>query len=65
MTCVEKDCRNYIEKVRWLRLDEGDVVAIQAYLLRIQTQCPSLYFSIDLDDETRLKNVLWADNKYK
>ncbi|XP_052210450.1 protein FAR-RED IMPAIRED RESPONSE 1-like [Diospyros lotus] len=63
MTCVEKDCRNYIEKVRRLRLGEGDAVAIQAYFLRMQIQCPGFYFSIDLDDEARLKNVFWADNR--
>ncbi|KAL2499469.1 Protein FAR1-RELATED SEQUENCE 5 [Abeliophyllum distichum] len=36
MTCVEKDCRNYIEKV---------------------------FFSMDLDEESRLKNIFWADNR--
>ncbi|XP_022899201.1 protein FAR1-RELATED SEQUENCE 5-like [Olea europaea var. sylvestris] len=30
MTCIEKDCRNYIEQVRRLRLGEGDVAAIQS-----------------------------------
>ncbi|CAB4281195.1 unnamed protein product [Prunus armeniaca] len=28
MKCLEKDCRNYIEKVRGLRLGEGDATAI-------------------------------------
>ncbi|XP_052207683.1 protein FAR1-RELATED SEQUENCE 5-like [Diospyros lotus] len=65
MTCVEKDCRNYIEKVRLLRLGEGDVVAIQAYFSRMQIQYPGFYFSIDLDEEARLKNVFWADNRCK
>ncbi|XP_022889130.1 protein FAR1-RELATED SEQUENCE 5-like [Olea europaea var. sylvestris] len=40
MTCIEKDCRNYIEQAR----------------------CSGFYFSIDLDDKGRLKNVFWADN---
>ncbi|XP_052171501.1 protein FAR1-RELATED SEQUENCE 5-like [Diospyros lotus] len=62
MTCVEKDCRNYIKKVRRLRLGEGDV-AIQAYFSRMQIQCPGFYFSIDLDEEARLKNMFWADNR--
>lgn len=31
LTCVEKDCRNYIEQVRRLRLGEGDAAAIQSY----------------------------------
>ncbi|KAL2486869.1 Protein FAR1-RELATED SEQUENCE 5 [Abeliophyllum distichum] len=63
MTCVEKDCRNYIEKVRWLRLGEGDTAAVQAYFSKMQTLCPGFYFSMDLDEEGRLKNVFWADSR--
>ncbi|XP_022852997.1 protein FAR1-RELATED SEQUENCE 5-like [Olea europaea var. sylvestris] len=36
MTCIEKDCRNYIEKVRRLRLGEGDAAAIQTYFSEMQ-----------------------------
>ncbi|XP_022892296.1 protein FAR1-RELATED SEQUENCE 5-like [Olea europaea var. sylvestris] len=61
LTCVEKDCRNYIEQVRRLRLGEGDAVAIQSYFSEMQVRCSGFYFSIDLDDESRLKNVFWAD----
>ncbi|KAL2531530.1 Protein FAR1-RELATED SEQUENCE 1 [Abeliophyllum distichum] len=57
MTCVEKDCRNYIEKVRRLRLGEGDATAIQAYFSKMQTNCPGFYFNMDLDEECRLKNA--------
>ncbi|KAL2487403.1 Protein FAR1-RELATED SEQUENCE [Abeliophyllum distichum] len=35
MTCVEKDCRNYIDNVRRLRLGEGDAAAIQAYFFKM------------------------------
>ncbi|XP_022865312.1 protein FAR1-RELATED SEQUENCE 5-like [Olea europaea var. sylvestris] len=28
MTCIEKDCRNYVEKVRRLRLGEGDAMSL-------------------------------------
>ena len=31
MSFMEKDCRNYIENVRRLRLGEGDATAIQTY----------------------------------
>ncbi|XP_022856443.1 protein FAR-RED IMPAIRED RESPONSE 1-like [Olea europaea var. sylvestris] len=63
MTCIEKDCRNYIEKVRRLRLGEGDAAAIQTYFSEMQSRCSEFYFSIDLDDDSRLKNVFWADNR--
>ncbi|CAA2969224.1 FAR1-RELATED SEQUENCE 5-like [Olea europaea subsp. europaea] len=63
MTCIEKDCRNYIEQVRRLRLGEGDAAAIQSYFSKMQARCSGFYFSIDLDDDSRLKNVFWADNR--
>ncbi|XP_022861746.1 uncharacterized protein LOC111382106 [Olea europaea var. sylvestris] len=31
IACIEEDCRNFIDKVRRLKLGEGDAVAIQAY----------------------------------
>ncbi|XP_022860685.1 protein FAR1-RELATED SEQUENCE 3-like [Olea europaea var. sylvestris] len=61
--CVEKDCRNFIDKVRRLRLSEGDALAIQAYFTKIQATSLGFFFSIDLDDEARLWNVFWADNR--
>lgn len=63
ITYVEKDGRNYIDKFRRLRLGEEDAVAIQAYFSKMQAPSPSFFFSIDLDDEARLKNVFWADNR--
>ncbi|XP_022889311.1 protein FAR1-RELATED SEQUENCE 5-like [Olea europaea var. sylvestris] len=63
MTCVEKDCRNYVEKTRRLRLGEGDATAIQSYFSNMQAQGSGFYFNIDLDEECRLKNIFWADNR--
>ncbi|XP_022862756.1 protein FAR1-RELATED SEQUENCE 5-like [Olea europaea var. sylvestris] len=63
MACMEKDCRNYIEQVRRLRLREGDAVAIQSYFSKMQATCAPFYFSMDLDEDSRLKNVFWADNR--
>ncbi|XP_022883438.1 protein FAR-RED IMPAIRED RESPONSE 1-like [Olea europaea var. sylvestris] len=63
MTCIEKDRQNYVEQVRRLRLGEGDDVAIQSYFSKMQSQCSGFFFSIDLDIESRLRNVFWADNR--
>ncbi|XP_022859604.1 protein FAR1-RELATED SEQUENCE 5-like [Olea europaea var. sylvestris] len=63
ITFVEKDCRNYVEQVRRLRLGEGDAFAIQAYFSKMQARCSGFYFSMDLDEECRLKNVFWADHR--
>ncbi|XP_022891821.1 protein FAR-RED IMPAIRED RESPONSE 1-like [Olea europaea var. sylvestris] len=65
MTCIEKDCQNYIEQVRLLRLGEGDAAALQSYFSQMQARCSGFYFAMDLDDESRLKNVFWADNRYR
>ncbi|XP_022852925.1 protein FAR1-RELATED SEQUENCE 5-like [Olea europaea var. sylvestris] len=63
MTCVEKDYRNFIEKVRCLRLGEGDALAIQAYFAKMQSCSPGFFFSMDLDDDCRLRNVFWAEKR--
>ncbi|XP_052195759.1 protein FAR1-RELATED SEQUENCE 5-like [Diospyros lotus] len=63
MTFVENDCRNCIDKVMKLRLGEGDVAAIQSYFSKMQILCPGFYFSVDLDEECRWKNIFWADNR--
>ncbi|XP_022897475.1 protein FAR-RED IMPAIRED RESPONSE 1-like [Olea europaea var. sylvestris] len=65
LPCVEKDYRNYIEQVRRLLLGEGDAATIQSYFSKMQARCLGFYFSIDLDDESRLKNVFWTDNRCK
>jgi hypothetical protein len=61
MTFGEKDCRNYIDKVRRLRLGVGDAEAIQNYFVKMQKQNSQFYYIIDIDDKSRLRNVFWAD----
>ncbi|XP_031280491.1 protein FAR1-RELATED SEQUENCE 5-like [Pistacia vera] len=58
---LQKDCRNYIEKVRRLRLGVGDASAIQKYFLKMQNENSNFFYIMDLDEEGRLKNVLWVD----
>ncbi|XP_022883618.1 protein FAR1-RELATED SEQUENCE 5-like [Olea europaea var. sylvestris] len=62
-TFVERDCRNYVDQERRLRLGEGDAIALQAYFSKMQARCSGFFFSMDLDGESRLKNVFWADNR--
>ncbi|XP_062147753.1 uncharacterized protein LOC133856714 [Alnus glutinosa] len=57
----EKDCRNYINKVRNELLGEGDAEAFLKYLMRMQEKNDRFFYVIDLDEESRLKNVFWAD----
>ncbi|CAA3001999.1 Hypothetical predicted protein [Olea europaea subsp. europaea] len=63
MTYVEKDCINFIDKVRRLRLGQGGTTAIQAYFSKMQARSPSFFFNMDLNEECRLRNVFWANNR--
>ncbi|XP_042959490.1 protein FAR1-RELATED SEQUENCE 5-like [Carya illinoinensis] len=58
---LEKDCRNYIDKARHLRLGAGGAGALQDYFLIMQYKNPGFFALMDLDDDGRLKNVFWAD----
>ncbi|XP_045791255.1 protein FAR1-RELATED SEQUENCE 6-like [Trifolium pratense] len=61
LTFGEKDCRNYIDKVRRLRLGTGDADAIQNYFVRMQKKNSQFYYVVDIDDNSRLRNVFWVD----
>ncbi|XP_042979904.1 protein FAR1-RELATED SEQUENCE 5-like [Carya illinoinensis] len=58
---LEKDCRNYIDKARHLRLGAGGAGALQDYFLRMQYKNNGFFALMDLDDDGRLRNVFWAD----
>ncbi|XP_041016196.1 protein FAR1-RELATED SEQUENCE 5-like [Juglans microcarpa x Juglans regia] len=57
----KKDCRNYIDKARHLRLSVGGEGALRDYFLRMQFNNLGFVALMDLDDEGRLKNIFWAD----
>jgi hypothetical protein len=57
----EKDCRNFIAKARELRLGKGGGQALCDYFRRMQDINDGFYYVMDMDDDTRLRNVFWAD----
>ena len=57
----ERDCRNYISKVRQLKLGVGDAEALRNYFIRMQRRNSNFFYVIDMDDDGRLRNVFWAD----
>ncbi|XP_062162209.1 protein FAR1-RELATED SEQUENCE 4-like [Alnus glutinosa] len=57
----ERDCRNYINKARELRLGKGGGQALCDYFSRMQKQNSGFYFMMEMDDDSRLRNVFWAD----
>ncbi|KAG2727616.1 hypothetical protein I3760_01G165700 [Carya illinoinensis] len=58
---AEKDCRNYIDKARYLRLGKGGSDALNEYFKRMRDQNDGFVFYMDVDDDGRLRNVFWAD----
>ncbi|KAF2305092.1 hypothetical protein GH714_001746 [Hevea brasiliensis] len=60
LSCLSKECRNFIERKRRLRLGDGDAEAIRKLFVRMQRNDPEFFYSFDLDDDSRLSNVLWV-----
>ncbi|XP_057808464.1 protein FAR-RED IMPAIRED RESPONSE 1-like [Salvia miltiorrhiza] len=54
-----KDCRNYVEERRRLRLGAGDAVSIQKLFKSCQKNDKDFFYLMDVDDDSRLRNVLW------
>ncbi|XP_018857367.2 protein FAR1-RELATED SEQUENCE 5-like [Juglans regia] len=57
----EKDCRNFIDKARHLRLGKGGGESLNQYFQRMRDRNDGFISNMDLDDEGRLQNVFWAD----
>ncbi|XP_059429206.1 protein FAR1-RELATED SEQUENCE 5-like [Corylus avellana] len=57
----EKDCRNFINKARELRLGKGGGQTLCDYFHRMQDQNDGFYYVMDMDDNCRLRNVFWVD----
>ncbi|KAF5453291.1 hypothetical protein F2P56_028203 [Juglans regia] len=57
----EKDCRNFIDKARHLRLGKGDGEALNEYFQRMREMNDGFVSVMDVDDDGRLRNVFWAD----
>jgi len=54
---IEKDCQNFIDKARYLRLGKGGDGVLHDYFTRMQEMNDGFYAVMDLDDESRLRNV--------
>ncbi|XP_040994232.1 protein FAR1-RELATED SEQUENCE 1-like [Juglans microcarpa x Juglans regia] len=54
---LDKDCRNYINKARYLRLGVGGAGALRDYFMRMQYKNNEFFALMDLHDDGRLNNV--------
>ncbi|GLU06100.1 hypothetical protein SLE2022_231610 [Rubroshorea leprosula] len=59
----ERDCRNYLDQQRWLRIAEGDGEAVRRYFEVMKFQNPNFYSKIEVDSEHRVTNLFWADGR--
>ncbi|KAL8543590.1 hypothetical protein ACS0TY_004238 [Phlomoides rotata] len=57
--CLPRDCRNFVDQRRRLRLGDGDAEAIRQLFCRLQLKDGNFFYSMDLDQDGRLRNVLW------
>lgn len=51
------------DKGRCLALEEGDAQLILEYFMHIQKENPYFFYAIDLNEDQRLRNLLWVDAK--
>jgi hypothetical protein len=63
LTFGEKECHNYLENTRRLKLESGDAEAVRNYFTKMQSDNPNFFSVMDVDDESRLRNVFWVDTR--
>ncbi|KAH6760672.1 hypothetical protein C2S51_017621 [Perilla frutescens var. frutescens] len=56
---LRKDCQNYIEEQRRMRIGDGDAEAVRNLFNRLKLRDGSFYHLMETDNEGRLRNVLW------
>ena len=61
LTFLEQDARNHVGKARRLRLGAGDAQAVYDYFTRMSKANNGFRYAVDVDEKSRLKNVVWVD----
>ncbi|XP_019236772.1 PREDICTED: protein FAR-RED IMPAIRED RESPONSE 1-like [Nicotiana attenuata] len=63
--CTPKDCRNYILKSGNFEMQEGDAQSLLNFFREIQVKDREFFYSIDVDNIGRLRNVVWVHSDCK
>ncbi|KAL8548964.1 hypothetical protein ACS0TY_008015 [Phlomoides rotata] len=63
--CLPKDCRNFIEERRRLRLGDGDAKVIRKMFATLQMKDRYFYHLMNIDEDGRLRNFLWIHPRSK
>ncbi|GFY84444.1 hypothetical protein Acr_03g0012180 [Actinidia rufa] len=61
---LKKDCRNYLDKQRRLRLVEGDAEAMHRYFMKMKADNSDFFFALDLDDKGFIKKYELESNTW-
>ncbi|KAG8647510.1 hypothetical protein MANES_09G081652v8 [Manihot esculenta] len=59
LSCLPRDCRNFVDRTRRLKLGNGDVDYINKMFLRMQRENANFFHLIDTDEDHKLTNVFW------
>ncbi|XP_047317122.1 protein FAR1-RELATED SEQUENCE 5-like [Impatiens glandulifera] len=57
----ERTCRNFISEARRSRLGNGDAEVVSHYFSQMQNICLNFHYTFDLDEDSHIRNVFWAD----
>ncbi|KAI3845295.1 hypothetical protein MKW98_009361 [Papaver atlanticum] len=60
---MERECKSCSEIETLLQLGEGDAFAMQEFFMKMQTRSKDFFYSMDLDEDGRLRNAFWADGR--
>jgi hypothetical protein len=58
---IKEDDHSFSDNARHLRLGKGDIKVFWDYFTRMREMNEGFYAVMDLDDESRLRNLFWAD----
>ncbi|XP_010513339.1 PREDICTED: protein FAR1-RELATED SEQUENCE 5-like [Camelina sativa] len=60
---LEKDYGNYIYRKRMEKMVKGDAGAVLEYFQKKKEDNSSFFYSIQLDEDDMITNILWADDR--
>jgi hypothetical protein len=60
---LDVDYKNYVHSNRRRALKKGDGRAVMEYFRNMKLEDPSYFYSIQLDDNDLIMNILWADGR--
>ncbi|KAG9454611.1 hypothetical protein H6P81_007515 [Aristolochia fimbriata] len=60
---TEQDKESYIYSMQERTFSKGDVKALTEYFIRKQSENPSFFYAVEIDEEEHIRNIVWVDPK--